>query len=559
MVQTGMAHSHVVDHFSWLRYIHFHTSLTSEETIQAKMAFEKFAARHGVKIQQYHADNGRFADNAFISHCEDNKQLLTYCGVNAHFQNGIAERAIRDIQEQARKSLLHAINRWPKVMDLSLWPYATRYAVFLHNVLPSQEDGRSRLEVFGNFSVGHRLSDCHTFGCPVYALQNALQGGSTVPKWSPRARLGVNLGPSPFHACNVYLILNPTTGLVSPQFHVSFDDFFETILYQDWDTSVDPTWKVLAGLESSSGGKSGRILQTPLSTGAAKQNSDDVISDGQLNQDPPNPTSVMETPNFEATSVPDDDHVSLATIGDPSDVLDHEHQVPVQRRHQPLSVQILHDQTEGGAERNFGTSSRGRQRTMSRRMQDATAQGLIQNFNQAMLSTAPRDQPILLGNDFDVRHDYELAIQERMRHPIAFHAEMMGDIMYLHQALKQDDSAEFIKAVVKEVNDHTTQKHWKVIERSKVPEGVTPLPSVWAMRRKHNLTTNEITKYKARLNVHGGKQEFGVNYYETYAPVVTWFAIRLMIVFAIIFGWALRQVNFVLAYTQAPIEVDMYM
>jgi len=367
-----------------------------------------------------------------------------------------------------------------------------------------------------------------------------LQGGSTVPKWSPRARLGVNLGPSPFHARNVYLILNPTTGLVSPQFHVSFDDFFETILYQDRDTSVDPTWKVLAGLESSSGGKSGRILQTPLSTGAAKQNSDDVISDGQLNQDPPNPTSVMETPNFEATSVPDDDHVSLATIGDPSDVLDHEHQVPAQRRHQPLSVQILHDQTEGGAERNFGTSSRGRQRTMSRRMQDATAQGLIQNFNQAMLSTAPRDQPILLGNDFDVRHDYELAIQERMRHPIAFHAEMMGDIMYLHQALKQDDSAEFIKAVVKEVNDHTTQKHWKVIEQSKVPEGVTPLLSVWAMQCKRNLTINETAKYKTRLNVHGGKQEFGVNYYETYAPVVTWFAIRLMIVFAIIFGWALR-------------------
>ncbi len=74
--------------------------------------------------------------------------------------------------------------------------------------------------------------------------------------------------------------------------------------------------------------------------------------------------------------------------------------------------------------------------------------------------------------------------------------------MYLHQALKQDDSAEFIKAVVKEVNDHTTQKHWKVIEQSKVPEGVTPLPSVWAMRCKCNLITNKITKYKARLNVH---------------------------------------------------------
>ncbi len=55
------------------------------------------------------------------------------------------------------------------------------------------------------------------------------------------------------------------------------------------------------------------------------------------------------------------------------------------------------------------------------------------------------------------------------------------------------------------------------------------------------------------------KQEYRVNYYKTYAPVVTWFATRLVIVFAILFGWALCQVDFILAYTQAPIEVDMYM
>ena len=146
-----------------------------------------------------------------------------------------------------------------------------------------------------------------------------------------------------------------------------------------------------------------------------------------------------------------------------------------------------------------------------------------------------------------------------MRHPIAFHAEMMGDIMYFHQALKQEDSPEFIKAIVKEINGHVEQNHWQIVPRSTVPEGVTPVPSVWAMRQKRNLTTNEVTKYKARLNLHGGKQELGVNYYETYAPVVTWFAIRLMIVFAIVFGWCLRQVDFVMAYPQASIEMDMYM
>jgi len=50
-----------------------------------------------------------------------------------------------------------------------------------------------------------------------------------------------------------------------------------------------------------------------------------------------------------------------------------------------------------------------------------------------------------------------------------------------------------------------------------------------------------------------------MNYFETYAPVVTWFAIRVMIVMGIIFNWALCQVDFVMAYPQAPIETDIYM
>jgi hypothetical protein len=79
------------------------------------------------------------------------------------------------------------------------------------------------------------------------------------------------------------------------------------------------------------------------------------------------------------------------------------------------------------------------------------------------------------------------------------------------------------------------------------------------MRRKCDLTTNKVIKHKARLNLHGGKQVYGMNYFETYALVVTWFAIRLMIVFGIIFCWALWQVDFAMAYPQAPVEADIYM
>jgi hypothetical protein len=68
-----------------------------------------------------------------------------------------------------------------------------------------------------------------------------------------------------------------------------------------------------------------------------------------------------------------------------------------------------------------------------------------------------------------------------------------------------------------------------------------------------------VKSHKAGLNLHVGKQVYGMNYFETYAPVVTWFAIRLMIIFGIIFCWALRQVDFVMAYPQVPIEMDIYM
>ena len=79
------------------------------------------------------------------------------------------------------------------------------------------------------------------------------------------------------------------------------------------------------------------------------------------------------------------------------------------------------------------------------------------------------------------------------------------------------------------------------------------------MRCKRNLTTNKVTKYKACLNLHGGKQSYSMNCFETYAPVVTWFSIRSLILIVILLRWSLRQVNFIMAYEQASIEMDMYM
>ncbi len=72
------------------------THLSSEETVAAKRAFKQYASELGAVILHYHADNGQFCDNAFRAACEQGGQRLSFCGVNAHFQNGQAKKAIRD-------------------------------------------------------------------------------------------------------------------------------------------------------------------------------------------------------------------------------------------------------------------------------------------------------------------------------------------------------------------------------------------------------------------------------------------------------------------------------
>jgi hypothetical protein len=88
---------------------------------------------------------------------------------------------------------------------------------------------------------------------------------------------------------------------------------------------------------------------------------------------------------------------------------------------------------------------------MSQRMAESVSQ---QDFygNQGMHFMA--SQATTGNTDEDLFQNAQLQLQEHMRNTIAFCAEMMGDIMYLQQALKQPDAKEFIQAVIKEVNGH---------------------------------------------------------------------------------------------------------
>ena len=56
-----------------------------------------------------------------------------------------------------------------------------------------------------------------------------------------------------------------------------------------------------------------------------------------------------------------------------------------------------------------------------------------------------------------------------------------------------------------------------------------------------------------------GIQIEGINFHNIFAPVVNWYTVRLIIMMAEISGWESRQIDHVLAFSQSPIDSDVYL
>jgi Reverse transcriptase (RNA-dependent DNA polymerase)/GAG-pre-integrase domain len=469
-----------VDHYSNLSFVHLQSTTNAEDTLKAKQEFEAYAASFHVNIIRYHADNGRFAENVWKQDILNKNQQLTFSGVGAHHQNGRAEKRIRDLQDLARTSLIHAHRRWPLAVDVRLWPYALRHANHSINHTPFPKQDQTPIELFSKTTMDPNLKQHHPFGCPAYVLDGHVQSGKKAPKWNNRARLAIYLGPSLQHAKSVSLVLSLTTGLVSPQFHIKFDDAFDTL--RGGVDKVVSQWQHLAGFE---------IVQN---------------------------RRTRESPNI------------------------------------PISM-ILPTNAPGGVHSPNTLVSEG---AANMHDVDTDDQGSINEADEESVAEADEVQTTTRSGRIirpPTRYDDYVAYSCDIIQ--AYSASTDPDVMYMHQAMAAPDRDEFLKAMKKEVDSHTINQNWIIINKDEVPNGHKILPAVWAMRRKRDIETREVYKWKARLNIHGGKQEHGINYWDTYAPVASWASIRLVLIMAVLRKWKTKQLDFVLAFPQAPVETDL--
>ncbi len=110
--------------------------------------------------------------------------------------------------------------------------------VWIYNRVPNCQSGFTPL--LKKSKADHRdLLHAHVWGCPAIVLEPLLQNDKKLPKWNRRAWVGQFLGYSDKHLSLVVNVRHLLTGHVSPQFHVVFDDLFETVVHNGDNDAIN--------------------------------------------------------------------------------------------------------------------------------------------------------------------------------------------------------------------------------------------------------------------------------------------------------------------------------
>jgi hypothetical protein len=96
----------------------------------------------------------------------------------------VAERQIRELQDQARTNLVFAQHRWLKAILVHLWPYAICHVseVFTINSAPHLAEEQSPTEKFTGSNKEPKTKHFQHCRCPVYVTNDAQASGKKGPK-----------------------------------------------------------------------------------------------------------------------------------------------------------------------------------------------------------------------------------------------------------------------------------------------------------------------------------------------------------------------------------------
>ena len=99
-----------------------------------------------------------------------------------------------------------------------------------------------------------------------------------------------------------------------------------------------------------------------------------------------------------------------------------------------------------------------------------------------------------------------------------------------------------------------SQKTWVSIPCT---SDLNVLKGIWAFKLKH-LPDGTPFCFKARFCAHGDLQREGTDFFDTYAPVVQWSTVCLLLSTVLTEEWATQQVDYTNTFAQADLNEEVY-
>ena len=425
--------------------------------------------------------------------------------------------------------------------------------------------------------------------------------------------------PEPKPVGSVALVFNPTTGHVSPQYHVVFDDDFSTVSYMEEGT-VPPNWADLVSYSSEHASSQDYILaETWLNHSSSKTGSSPadnpvvdpfaIVTHDQNKGNKNGTTQNRSRSNEESVAATNCDVVTHMADSEG------EHStIPSQSKRKACSADTACANTQrdsGGMEAasgfNANTASpastqdnldelrmptkinlyesglrRSPRLTELREAEQSKAKkqkahvpygtrlskkvlGLLTIISLVSEISLPKVQVSsnatltdrIVRRFEEANEHYDGTVNEM--HLFSYLTDVStNEVFTLRQAMKEDDRMDFVAAMEKEIRDHEERGHWTIVDRASLPSNAKPIKAIWSFKRKRR-PDGSLLKHKARLCAHGGMQQWGDNYWETYSPVVNMLSVRLLLSIAKIYKLESKAIDFVLAFPQADLDVDIWM
>lgn len=122
------------------------------------------------------------------------------------------------------------------------------------------------------------------------------------------------------------------------------------------------------------------------------------------------------------------------------------------------------------------------------------------------------------------------------------------------QAVESEDSDRWRHAMKEEFDAHHKNKTWSIVPRR---DDMNIIGCKWVYKIKRDANGN-VAKYKARLVAKGFNQQYGIDYEATFAPVMKYKSMRIILALALYFNLDLEQLDVKTAFLNASVKEDIY-